>query len=215
MNLRSAAFGAATALLVLCPCAVYADPIGFGYNFMTPTSVTGDGGNLGVVSFSTTDPGHASGTATLTAASLTAVTSAANSNPDTFNGETYSLLLQLTDTSSGKSGSLNFTGKLFGSLTATAASITTSFSPATKQLVLGNDLYTVSVGPLVPPTTANPTVVGTLFATVAAQPETVNHQGGGQVAESAPEPGSLVLAVVSVLGVVISRRPTRFAKPIN
>jgi hypothetical protein len=206
MKFRGLSFSAA-ALMLVCPFAVYAEPISFGYNFQTPSSVTGDAGNFGVVSFSTTNGGQASGTATLTAASLTAVTSAPSNNPDTFSGETYNVQLQLTDNASGKSGALNFTGKLFGSLTPTAANITTSFSPAMRTLVLGSDLYKVTVGPLVPPTTPNPTVVGTLFATVSAQAEG-SQQTVTQTSNS-PEPGSLLLGILGVTGFALSRRMAR------
>jgi hypothetical protein len=207
MHSRHVLFGAALALLLLCPLAARADPIGFEYNFQTPAAVTGDDGNLGVVSFSTTNSGQASGTATVTAAKIAAVTAASGSNPDTFSGETYTLTLQLNDDPSGKAGSLTFNGRLFGSLTATAANITTSFSSATQQLVLGNDLYTVSVGPLVPPTTPNPTVVGTLFATVSAQPNDVSTPA------LAPEPTGLVLAGLGVTGILVARRMRRQEMP--
>jgi hypothetical protein len=205
MNAREVALGAILLALV-CPSFVQADPIGFSYDFLTPNSVTGDQGNLGVVAFSTTAGGQATAGATLTAASLTAVTSANSSNPDTFSGEGYTLSLQLTDSSSGKSGTLTFNGQLFGSLTASAANITTSFSPTSKQILLGDDLYTVSVGPLVPPTVSNPTVVGTLYATVAAQSE-------GQiivsVPEPSPEPTSLMLAALGVTGFAVARKMSR------
>jgi hypothetical protein len=46
---------------------------------------------------------------------------------------------------------LIFVGKLFGTLTATTENITTSFTTPMQKLVLGNDTYTVRIGPLVPP----------------------------------------------------------------
>ena len=194
-----------TALLTVLAASgstVRADQISYSYDFQTPAPVTGDEGNLGVVSFATTNPGQASGHAVLTAASLAAVTSAPLINPDTFSGQTYLVTLDLTDGPSGKSGSLTFTGKLFGSLTAQDAEITTSFAPPTKTLVLGNDTYTVSLGPLVDPGNSNPTVVGTLMATVDVQ-------SGSRVitpAVQSPEPSALVLASLGLAGTLMRRR---------
>jgi hypothetical protein len=212
MTSRILSVGAVLGLVLLCPLPVRADPISFGYNFETPNSVTGDSGNLGVISFATTNPGEASGSATVVAAKLAAVSAATASNPDTFSGESYSLTLQLTDTASGKTGSLTFTGQLFGSLSATAANITTSFATATQSLVLGNDEYSVTLGPLVPPTTPNPTVVGTLEATI--NPElhevTLPIEPGIQT----PEPTGLLLAAIGITGVAVARRPKRHELPV-
>jgi hypothetical protein len=193
---------------LLAAPAARADPIGFGYNFLTPPAVTGDDGNLGAVSFATTAGGQASGHAVLTAASLAVVTAAPLTNPDTFSGQAYDLTLQLTDGPSGKSGALTFTGKLMGSLTPLDAKVTTSFDVPTKTLVLGNDKFTVTVGPLVEPAGNNPTVVGTLMATVDAQ------AAGGPVTPTAqaPEPPALALAGFGVAAAAAFRarlRPRR------
>jgi hypothetical protein len=188
---------------LLAPPAGRADQIGYEYNFLTPSAVTGDEGNSGAVTFATAAPGHASGNSVLTAASLAAITAAPLTSPDTFSGQTYALTLQLTDDPSGKSGTLTFTGRLFGSLTPLDANITTSFAPATKTLVLGNDTYTVSIGPLNGPSAPNPTVVGLLMASVDVR-------AGGSTTptqvEQAPEPSGLVLTLVGLAGVVAVRR---------
>ncbi len=190
------------AVLFFTAPPVRADPIGFGYNFLTPPAVTGDDGNLGAVSFATTPGGQASGHAVLTAASLAVVTAAPLTNPDTFSGQTYDLTLQLIDGPSGKSGSLTFTGKLLGSLTPLDAKVSTSFDVPTKTLVLGTDRYTVSVGPLVEPAGNNPTVVGTLLATVDVQ------AAGGPVApvSQAPEPSALALAGLGLAAALVRRK---------
>lgn len=185
--------GAAIALLLLTTTGVRADLIGYDYNFLTPTSVTGDVGNLGAVNFATTAGGHATGHAVVTAASLAVVTAAPPATPDTFSGQSYSLALQLTDGPSGKASSLIFTGKLFGVLTAQDVNITTSFDPPTKQLVLGKDIYTVTISPL--QLDPNPTVVGTLLATVDVQANSVSPPPVAQV----PEPSAFVLAALGLL----------------
>jgi hypothetical protein len=189
----------AVLVAALAASASQADPINYRYDFLTPAPVTGDAGNFGTISFATTNGGQATGHTVLTAASLAAVTSAPLTNPDTFSGQTYAVTIDLTDLPSGHSGSLTFTGALFGSLTPEDARITTTFSQGTKTLTLGNDTYTVTLGPLVDPSNNNPTVVGTLMATVDVRSGSVI-----QVAD-APEPASLMLAALGVAAGVWSR----------
>jgi hypothetical protein len=204
---RSAVVTALVIALAASAPAARADQIPFAYNFSTPTAVTGDAGNFGTVAFAATNGGNATGpSASLIAASLSAISSAPASNPDTFSGETYSVTLSLTDTPSGKSGTLTFVGGLFGSLTATTENITTSFATATQKLVLGNDTYTVTIGPLVPQTPANPTLIGTLMAAVAVQAGV-----SGTPVSQTPEPTTLVLAVVGGLAGLVTRRRGRRA----
>jgi hypothetical protein len=203
MYRRTPIYGVALFCLAVAAATASADPtpISFGYDFTTPQAVTGDAGNFGSVAFATTNGGTATGpSATLTAASLTAVSSAPNNNPDTFSGETYNVTLALTDVASGKSGSLTFVGKLFGTLTGTSTNITTNFAAPTQTLTLGKDLYTVTVGPLVPPSQATTTVIGDLMATVAVQ--------GGVVTQTqqSPEPSSLVLAGLGLAAAFGRRR---------
>jgi hypothetical protein len=207
MNFRTARLGMALGLLALSPLAVRADPISFGYNFQTPTSVTGDSGNLGVISFATTNPGQASGTATVAATQLAAVSAAPANNPDTFTGEAYNLTLQLTDNASGQTGTLIFAGQLFGTLTATTANITSSFAKATQQIVLGADKYTVTVGPIAPPATPDSGTIGTLNATISAEGQSVT------LPSESPEPTGLVLAGIGMAGAVVTRRLKRRPNP--
>jgi hypothetical protein len=204
--LRRIIFRAVAAVIVgLTPTVARAEPtpISFGYDFTTPQTVTGDAGNFGSVAFATTNGGTATGpSVSLTAASITAISSALPSNPDTFSGETYNVTLALTDSASGKSGSLTFVGKLFGTLTGEVSNIKTSFASPTQTLMLGHDKYTVTLGPLVPPATPNATVVGDLMSTVAVQAV------GGVVtpASQSPEPCTLLLAGLGLAAVVVRRK---------
>jgi hypothetical protein len=110
----------------------------------------------------------------------------------------YSLSLALRDLASGASGSLTFRGNISGSGApgeVSQADLTNTFlGPTTQTLTLGRDLYTVTLGPFVPP--ANPEIPGpgSINAFIAVQP----------VTSSTPEPSSLMLACLGLpsLGLV-------------
>jgi hypothetical protein len=177
----------------MAPAYSAADPITYDYNFLTPAAVTGDPGNLGAVSFATTSGGHeSSANVTVTAATLAAATSAPDNAPDVFSGQTYKLSLQLTDDTSGNAGTLTFVGKLFGTLSSQKAAITTSFVAPTQTMNLGTFLYTVSIAPIVSST--NPTLVGTLNATIEAKVS----DGFLTEAFESPEPPALALAAIGL-----------------
>lgn len=178
------------------PAAARADQISYGYDFLTPTAVTGDQGNLGAVSFATTNPGNATGHAVVTATQLAVVTSAPANNPDTFTGETFSLTMNLTDGPSGKTGSLTFIGSLNGSLSVQSVNISAAFGQPTQTLVLGNDSYTVSLGTVT--LGPNPTAVAPLMATIDVHAATGTTQ--------TPEPSTLVLTVVGLTPALARRR---------
>lgn len=201
---KRCAYSATLAVVLAWSGLARADQIGYTYDWSTTTpAVTGDDGNFGAISFATPATLHANGTATLTAASLAVVTSAPGNNPDTFSGQAFNLTLLLTDDPSGKSGSLFFTGKLFGTLTASTANINPTFdAPSTQQLKLGADVYTVTLGHLVRPADANQTVIGDLEATVAVQAAT-----NPPPVSQAPEPSSLILTLLGMAGAAAARIP--------
>ncbi len=205
---------ATLAALFLAASTARADQIGYEYNFVTPLAVSGDPGSLGNVSFATTAGSHVSTAATtVTAATLAAVSSAPASAPDKFSGETYNLTLQLSDDASGKSGTLTFNGKLFGTLSAQSANITSSFTSATQTLVLGNDKYTVNLGPFALNSTT--TMVGTLQATIDVSPGVASTGPSTQIAD-APEPSTLLLAGLGGLAAAVAwRRPRLAAVPMR
>jgi hypothetical protein len=203
---------AAALALLLNAAAAHAEQIGWSSAWSTTTAaVSGDQGNSGEVIFTAQPGGTSGGKSTITAAAVSTLSDAPASNLDTFTGEKYSLTLTLTDTASGKSGVLTFTGKLFGTLGSGSANITSTFdSPTTQTLVLGNDTFKVTIGPFVPPGPPAATQSGAISATV------VPSAGSGALTPpstptppppaQAPEPTSLMLAGLGVAGVLTARR---------
>ncbi len=85
-----------------------------------------------------------------------------------------------------------FSGKLFGTLTANSAVITSTFNtPVTVAQTVGGNLYTVTIGPFSAPSGPNSTNVGSIGA-----PVDVN----ADVVRQAPEPSSLVLTGLGLAG---------------
>src|SRR5262249_29714492 len=100
----------------------------------------------------------------------------------------YTLSLFLQDQDSGKSGTISFTGEFNGMLTADSSNITNTFvGPTTQTLVLGDHLYTVSIGPYSAPGPTGVVNVGGIGARADVKVSTIFHT---------PEPSSCLLALV-------------------
>ncbi len=190
MNRWLTVFSSAVAGLLLAGAPARADFIQWTYNWQPGSLETpADGSGTGGVSFSNQPSAAATGNSDIVATNLRVFSSALPSNPDMLvKGGAYSLALTLTDTASGMSGTLTWTGKLTGSFSATSSNLTNVFtSPITQTLLLGQNLYTVSIGqysPPGPPTAGN---AGSIGAHVNVAPQ-------GTIQSSTPEPSTLVLA---------------------
>src|SRR5262249_21431147 len=159
---------AALALLLLAGNRGRADFIQWSYNWnINPISVLSDSGN-GSVSFTNQPAQTASGNSDTVATNLKANSLAAPGAPDTLNNTgAYSLTLSLTDSTSGQTGTLTFSGKLSGSFSKDSANITNQFNtPTVQTLFLGNNSYTVSIGPYSPPGPPDSTNLGSIAAHV-------------------------------------------------
>jgi hypothetical protein len=180
----------ALALLLVASAGARADFIQWSYNWnIAPISVLSDSGN-GSVSFTNQPAQNASGNSDTVATNLKANSLASPSTPDTLNSTgAYTLTLSLTDTASGTTGTLSFSGKLSGSFSKDSANITNSFNtPLQQQLFLGDNTYTVTIGPYSPPGPPDSTNLGSIAAHVAVTPTS------GTIA-SVPEPSTLLLGL--------------------
>jgi hypothetical protein len=170
-----------------------------------------------------------SGASSIPAATVSTSSSATSAAPDVYKVG-YNLTLNLKDDSSNQSGALTFHGLLSGTVTATTANLTNSFSDPTEQLRLGSHLYSVTLNPslmtLAPPgasvlpqinalvhvTNATGGSVGSptpmvQSPTPMAQSPTPN-PGSTAPVHSVPEPSSLALAMLGLggLGAATMRR---------
>jgi hypothetical protein len=208
----------ALALLALAARPVRAESIAWAYDWSKSTdAIAGDAGNTGGVSF-TSFKGVLAGDQSIHATTMAAFISASAVKPDTYSGEAYHMVLDLTDQASGQSGQLTFTGRLFGSVSvAGGAKLTNTFeTPLTESLKLGANLYTVTIGPFFAPKAANGGSDGFIDASVRigaagplpppppplTDPDQPPPTGG-----HTPEPASLVLACAALPLVALLRRP--------
>jgi hypothetical protein len=210
----------ALAWLLGATSAARADLLGWSYDWdRSPISVSADGQGTGTINLATNPGGHIVGDSNIVAVNLNTASSATAGAPDTFTNKPYSLTMTLTDGATQASGQVTFAGHFDGTLTATSASIKNTFDgDTTKTLQVGNDIFTVSIGSYTPPGAPNSVLTGSISAFVSVvQPVPVI---GGPLppvplppAAHAPEPSTLVLAVLAVplWGLACRRRRRRTA----
>lgn len=133
------------------------------------------------------------------------VTSTSNTTPVTFGPSsdvptTYKLALTITDDSTHDSGTLNFTGSMVGSLTATTSSVVNTLTPVgSSSLTLDGHTYTVTIPPvtLAAPTSSQQDIRATV-SVVNGSTQPPGNGGGAGTVNGVPEPTSLVLAGVGI-----------------
>ncbi|HEY7328671.1 MAG TPA: hypothetical protein VH592_13590 [Gemmataceae bacterium] len=194
MNRFAAMFG--TALLALSAATtgqVRADFLNWTYT-STPNvpGVSVSSGPSGGASVTLTD---VSGAGANSIPVIDAITTTASSTPIDFNNATFNLALKLTDDSNA-SGTLNFTGSLNGSLTASTSNVVASFAPVTSNSIsFDGHTYTVTIPSLLldPPNNPQQSILASIAVTDTPSggdtpPPPPPHSNG------TPEPTSLLLA---------------------
>ena len=179
------------ALLLIAVPHARAGNINWTYNWQPGAlALYGDAGTTGgYVAFTNQPSGAATGSSDVVASNLRTVSQAAPGTPDSFNAAgDYSLTMQITDLPSGQTGTLTFTGKLGNTFSDSNANVSNQFTGnLTQQLFLGNDTYTVTIGPYTPPGPPNATNAGSISAHVD-----VSSIG---ITSEAPEPTSIALSL--------------------
>jgi hypothetical protein len=185
--------GAACVLVLFTTAGARAELIHWSYSWSrSPVDVHADSPGTGYISLTDQGLKSAAGDSYLVATNLQAHSTASIQNPDRFTNKSYTLTLYLQDKDSGKSGTLSFTGEFNGALTADSTNLTNTFTGATTQsLVLGNNVYTVTIGPYTSPGPTGAVNSGSIAARAEVKVSPVI---------ASPEPSSGLLAMLGVVG---------------
>jgi hypothetical protein len=197
--------GMAWILLLAESNGARAELIQWSYSWSrSPVQVHADSPGTGYISLSNgSGLKSAAGNSFLTATNLDAHSTATDSNPDVFTNKTYTLSLFLQDHDSGNTGTVTFTGEFNGTLSANNSNVTNTFiGPTTQTLLLGEHLYTVTIGPFVAPGPTGADASGSIGARAEVRVSTIFHT---------PEPSSCLLALVGMAGVAFARPRRRSA----
>jgi hypothetical protein len=196
MRNSTAAFGVALAFLLGVSSSARADLIPWAYNWSrSPAVVHADSPGTGYITLTDESQKSAVGDTDIVATNLHVFSTATASNPDRFTAKSYTLSLTLTDTSSSASGTMVFTGQFDGTLTATSANITNTFTgKLTQSFILGGNLYTATISSYVSPGPPGASNSGSIGAHVEVRV---------QAAFVVPEPSGFILAGLALPGAAI------------
>ncbi|MGH7222310.1 MAG: hypothetical protein ACRELF_03715 [Gemmataceae bacterium] len=201
-HLPIALAGVAWVFLFFGTAGARAELIQWSYSWSnSPTQVYADSPGTGYISLTDTSNGlkSAAGSSYLVATNLQAHSTATVVDPDVFTNKTYALNLYLQDQDSGKSGTLSFTGEFNGMLTGDSSNLANTFvGQTTQSLVLGDHLYTVTIGPYAPPGPTGAVNSGSISARAEVTVSTIFQL---------PEPSSGMLAILGAsCGLAFVRR---------
>jgi hypothetical protein len=210
---------AALLLLALSTARSEAGLIPWSYEWNTrPIVVNADspnpGGNPtggihlipGAITITGHPPGVAWGSGSIVAVNLTTFSFSPDPGgaPGRFTNTPYQLNVKLTDVDSHVSGSLHFAGVFNGTMTDSTLNLQTRFTSPTKRLILlGHNVYTVTLTSYSPPGPPSVGSEGSISAFVDVHPA------------HAPEPSSLLLAGTGLTATILTwlRRRIRTSAP--
>ncbi|MCI0461755.1 MAG: PEP-CTERM sorting domain-containing protein [Gemmataceae bacterium] len=204
MNPFRATLGVACACLLVLPgSSARAEPITWSYNWATSPGTVNAVGGSPALKFMPSSGSITADTKDLLAAKIEALGSTGTTH--TFTDTLYTLTMNITDPSKA-TGSLQFTGILNGTLGGDST-LTNEFAKAwTKDLTLGENTYSVTIGAFKAPGVPGSGVLGSIGADVivtsAGVPPPVIDPPPPPPVNEVPEPTSLLLAGagLSVLG---------------
>jgi hypothetical protein len=192
---------AALIWLVAPTAPARADFIRWQYNWTrSPEKIFSDNSASSYVSLTDEQLRNAAGDSDIVATNLKVTSDANPKTPATFTNKAYTLTLFLLDTDSNDSGTLNFSGVINGTVSAMSSNLKNTFTGDFEQsLELGNNLYTVVIGPYTPPGPPGSSNSGAIAAHASVRVTEIH---------KTPEPSTLLLALTSapLLGCYMRRR---------
>jgi hypothetical protein len=185
--------GTALALLLAAATPSRAEFIHWSYNWSrSPDVIHADSPGTGTITLTDESLKSVVGDSFIVATNLRTSSTATRSNPDRFTAKPYTLNLFVLDETSGASGTITFTGTIDGTVSIDSANLRSTFTGQTKQvLVLGANVYTVTIGPFVQPGPPDASNAGSIGAEARVSVSSI--------VETLPEPGTLALACLGGL----------------
>jgi PEP-CTERM motif len=175
-----------------------ASDVGWTYSF-TPGQnfVSADSPGSGTVSFTSEPTKTATNSSDVVVTNLRVSSTASPDTPDTLNSNgAWSVSLKLTDTGTGLTDTMNFSGKLGGTFSAANSNITNTFnSPTSYTWTAGTNgnVYMVSLVGYTPPGPPTASNAGSISAFVQVTAGNGNGHSSGT-----PEPSTLVLSCLGL-----------------
>lgn len=209
-SLRSIASTAG--LLLLAGSPAWATPsatpdVQWSYNF-TPNSPFVGSSGTGTVTFTNEPTKGATNSSDIVVTNLRDSSTASSDHPDTITNGAWKVGLQLTDTATGLSKTMMFTGTLGGSFSSGNSNVTDTFTGQTTQTWTATgknsagqtvtNTYTVSLTGYTPPGPPSAANAGSISAHVNVTTNTTGGGGGVIGGGSAPEPSTLVLSCLGL-----------------
>jgi hypothetical protein len=184
--------GAALLLLLTFSGSARADLIYWSYSWSrSPSQVPADSPGTGYIALTDEGLKNAVGNTDIVATNIKVHSTAPPSAPDKFTNAPYTLSLYLMDQASGVNGTLAFTGIFNGTISALNSNIANAFTGlVTQTLILGDNKYTVTIGPYVPPGPPASTSSGSIGTHATVKVESI-------ISEM-PEPSTLILATAAL-----------------
>jgi hypothetical protein len=177
-------YAVAVAVCLLAGARARADFAAWEYNWTPSASeILADNPTTGKILLSNEPGGSAVGNSFIVATNIRTASSSDPSSPATFTNKSYSLALSILDDASKQNGTLTFSGVFNGTVSNKSAIIMNNFTgPQTQSIQLGNNLYTVQIGPFAPPGPPTANIAGSISALANVTVQDV------------PEPSTLVLS---------------------
>lgn len=204
MNPRSMPLFAATlGSLLLAGVQAHAGFVNWTYNWSRVPADVISADAVGTSRISLTDEpiGRATNSSDIVATNIRTFSNAPRASPNNFLDAAYSLTLRLTDDASGETGTASFLGVFNGTLSSSSADIKTQFSgPTTQTLLLGSNIYTVTLGEFSPPGPPGINNAGSISASV----EVAERPSDPPPPNDVPEPSTVALSILglSLFGMV-------------
>jgi hypothetical protein len=170
--------------------------VNWSYNFTPSQSfVSADAPGTGTVTFTNEPNKSATNSSDIVVTNLRVSSTASPDSPDTLSSNgAWKVSLQLTDSTSGATDTMTFSGKLGGTFSASNANVTNTFNGQTSYtwtVPSNGNTYTVSMVGYTPPGPPTASNAGSISAFVQVTP------GQGTISKS-PEPSTLVLSCLGL-----------------